>query len=122
MPRKTTKKSDSRSSSGSKVEHKLIESSIALQNKTAELLLEMNKLVKKMDESNTRIDTMVHIFEEAAQHIKSGLDEPIAKKLESLLEQNKTIARGLILLERYVKEKTGTETFSSPKPLPKSRF
>ena len=122
MVKKTTKKSVNRSSSSSKVEHKLVESSIALQNKTAELLLEMNRLVKKIDETNTRIDNMVHIFEEAAQHIKSGLDEPIAKKLESLLEQNKTIARGLILLERYVKEKTGTETFSSPKPLPKSRF
>lgn len=115
MPKKVqSKQTQSRPSEN--VSKQLVDSSILLQDKTAELLLSVNKLVKRMDD-------MVTVFEEASKHIKSGLDEPIAKRLEELLEQNRNIARGLILLERYVREKTGMNTnFPPPKPLPKEHF
>ena len=89
MPKKIVK--ESRTSNN--VPRQLIDSSISLQDKTAELLIAVNKLVKRMDD-------MVSVFEEASKHIKSGLDEPITKKLEELLDQNRNIARGLILLEK----------------------
>ncbi len=111
MPKKAVK----RESKSSEVSKQLVDSSVVLQDKTAELLLAVNKLVK-------RLDDMVSVFEEASKHIKSGLDEPLAKKLEELLEQNRNIARGLILLERYVREKTGMASFPPPKPLPKEGF
>ncbi|MBL7100553.1 MAG: hypothetical protein ISS23_01215 [Nanoarchaeota archaeon] len=92
----------------------LAENNLALQGKTADLILSVKELTKK-------IDDMVKIFEEAAKHIKEGTDKPLMEKLQSLLEQNKTIAKGLILLEKYVREKSamGMPQFQ-PKPLPRS--
>ncbi|MDD5331906.1 MAG: hypothetical protein PHE43_03770 [Candidatus Nanoarchaeia archaeon] len=95
----------------------LIDHSIKLQEKNAEMINSMNKLTNKISE-------MVELFEDAANHIKSGTDEPLVRKLEVLLEQNKNIARGLVLLEKYVRDKTmtGTPSQMSTRPLPKSPF
>ncbi len=85
--------------------HELIKTNISLEKKTIELLTSVHELSKKMDQ-------MVDIFTKAAQHIERGdIKEPLAAKLNELLDQNKKIARGLLLLERYVKEKS---SFSSP--------
>ena len=68
----------------------LIQSSIALQKKTAELLETTIKL-------NKRIDKLLDVFESAAKAIEKGeVEEPLAKKLEVLLDQNKNIARGFV--------------------------
>jgi|SRR3989344_7542207 len=93
----------------------LIEYNIALQNKTTELISSINQMTK-------RIDAMVSLFEEAAKSIKAGTDEPMMRRLSDLLEQNKNIARGLILLERYIKERSAIEESFPPRPLPKSGF
>jgi len=96
----------------------LAENNLALQHKTAELITSVKELTKKMDD-------MVSIFQEAAKHIKEGTDRPLMEKLNGLIEQNKTIAKGLILLEKYVREKSagvgGGQPFQ-PKPLPRSNF
>jgi len=106
MPKKSTKDD---------IIHQLAENNIALQEKNTELIISIKELTKK-------IDSMVTIFEEAAKHIKEGTDRPLMEKLQGLLEQNKTIAKGLILLEKYVREKsvagTATQPFQ-PKPLPR---
>lgn len=94
---------------------KLVENNISLQNKTADLIKEVGKLTKSMD-------TMVELFENAAKNIQSGTDEPLLRKLDGLLEQNKNIARGLILLERYVRERNSADDLFPPKPLPRSEF
>jgi len=87
------------------VMQELIKTNISLEKKMIELLGSMHDLTKKMD-------LMVDIFTKAAQHIERGdIKEPLAAKLTELLDQNKKIARGLLLLERYVKEKS---SFSSP--------
>ncbi|HLD15951.1 MAG TPA: hypothetical protein VJB94_05240 [Candidatus Nanoarchaeia archaeon] len=95
----------------------LIQSSIALQKKTAELLETILKL-------NKRIDKLLDVFESAAKAIEKGeVEEPLAKKLEVLLDQNKNIARGLMLLERYVKDKSlGFTPSFPPKALPKTEI
>lgn len=95
----------------------LAENNLALQEKTAELITSIKELTKK-------IDNMVNIFEEAAKHIKEGTDRPLMEKLQGLLEQNKTIAKGLILLEKYVREKSsmGGGSPFQPKPLPRSNL
>ncbi len=92
------RKSVSTSSSKEEIINQLMQSNLALQDKTVDLLHGMKELTK-------RIDNMVKLFEEAASQIKSGTDEPLMKKLEELLDQNKTIAKGLILLEKYVRER-----------------
>lgn len=91
---------------------KLAENNVALQKKSTELIASISKLTDRMDR-------MVSVFEEAAKHIKAGEDQPLMKRLEELLDQNRNLARGLILLEKYIKEKTPS---FEPKPLPKSNF
>jgi len=92
----------------------LAENNLALQEKTAELITSIKDLT-------TKVDDMVKIFEEAAKHIKEGTDRPLMDKLQNLLEQNKTIAKGLIMLEKYVREKSAMGgTAFQPKPLPRS--
>ena len=87
------------------VKKELIKNNISIEKKVIELLSSVNELTKKMDQ-------MVDIFTKAAQHIERGdVKEPLANKLTELLDQNKKIARGLLLLEKYVKEKS---SFSSP--------
>jgi DNA-binding transcriptional regulator GbsR (MarR family) len=96
----------------------LIENNISLQKKSIDLIEATNKLTKK-------IDKLVNLFEEASKHVgevEVGEDKvkQLAAKLESLLEQNKDIAKGLLLLERYVREKsTGYNVGLRGKPLPK---
>ncbi|MBS3150635.1 hypothetical protein J4425_02430 [Candidatus Woesearchaeota archaeon] len=82
---------------------KLLENNILLQKKDAEMMHSVNKLIEK-------IDRMLSVFEEASKHVMEvGDDKRVAEltdKLEELLEQNKTIAKGLLMLERYVRQKT----------------
>ena len=84
-----------------KLVEQLIQNNIILQKKTTELLSSVHLLLTKMD-------TMVDVFNKAAEHIELGeLKEPLEKQLNELLEQNKKIAGGLVLLEKYVR---GRET------------
>lgn len=92
----------------------LVDSNVKLQEKLVDMVNSINKLTK-------RIDTMVEIFEEAAKNVKTDSNEPLRRKLEELLEQNKNIARGLILLEKYVRDKSSFSNLP-PKPLPQSNL
>lgn len=81
----------------------LVKHNVELLKKNADLVTSVNNLTKKVDE-------LVEIFKKAAQNIEKGeVREPLARKLTDLLEQNKRIARGLLLLEKFVRDK---ETFS----------
>lgn len=80
-----------------------------------ELLVSVNLLIKKLDK-------FIDIFEEASRHVGEveSTEAKIAaltNKLEILLEQNKSIAQGLILLEKYVRGRSHMpETFESKPP------
>ena len=57
---------------------------------------------------------MVSLFEEASKHVSEAetVEERVNElttKLETLLDQNKSVARGLILLEKYVRGKSELE-------------
>jgi len=70
-----------------------------------DLIESINKLVQ-------RIDKLVSLFDEAAKHVgevesTEAKIASLSSKLESLLEQNKAIAQGLLLLEKYVRGKSG---------------
>jgi len=105
--------------SETKLVKQLALNNVTLQKISTNLLEENIKLIK-------RIDKLVSIFEEASKHVGEieVTDEKIkglAAKLESLLEQNKDIAKGLILLEKYVRGKSGFEELN-PKPLTGYRY
>lgn len=94
------------------VMQELIKTNISLEKKMIELLSSVNNVTKKLDQ-------MLDVFTKAAQHIeRNDMKEPLAEKLNDLLDQNKKIARGLLLLERYVKEKSSfaSSTFKEETP------
>ena len=80
----------------------LTQLNIQLQDKNIELMNAMHALAK-------RIDNLVSIFEEAAKNVSNVEDDTrikqLTEKLESLLEQNKSLANGLLTLERYVRSR-----------------
>jgi len=96
----------------------LIKHNVALEKVSLELLESVNKMTK-------RIDRMLSLFEEAAKNIENAekLDEkPMGKQISDLIEQNRVLARGLLLIEKYIRDKT-TIGFGAgnigTKPLPK---
>ncbi|MBT4334483.1 hypothetical protein HOD61_01575 [archaeon] len=105
---------------------KLVENNLALQKISLNLINSNNELVK-------RLDNLVGLFEEASKNVgKVDLsDKSIGKltsKVEELVDENKDLAKGLVLLERYVRGKSGYQPASierkpmpglNPRPLPK---
>lgn len=89
-----------------KLHKNIIDTTLVLQKKTVELIESVNGL-------NKRMDRMLNVFEEASKHVMEvGEDKRIielADKLEELLDQNRNIAKGLLMLENYVKTKTQFE-------------
>lgn len=80
-----------------------------------DLMANMNALV-------VRLDKIFAMFEDASKHVgdvetAEAKISNLSTKLESLLDQNKSIAQGLILLEKYVRGKTRLEPVIQPKPL-----
>jgi hypothetical protein len=93
----------------------LIESSVDLQ-RTILALVESNNALNK------KIDTMVNLFDRAAGNIdkiKEGETrnvENLARRLNSVVNQNKDLAHGLVLLEEYVRKRGEREL--EPKEIP----
>ncbi len=80
--------------------NKLISSSLQLQKLSINLVESNNNLVK-------RIDKLVSLFEEASKNISSGNSEHANKlnnKINELIEQNKQLARGLIIMEEKMRK------------------
>lgn len=87
---------------------RLIETNIVTQNKMADLLVATKEL-------NTNVSKLVHMFTEAATHIKAGkYEDPLVERLNELLEQNKNLAKGLLMLEEYVRKKQAPPQFIHP--------
>tara|TARA_Y100000310_G_C20598778_1_gene771900 strand:+ start:107 stop:406 length:300 start_codon:yes stop_codon:yes gene_type:complete len=82
----------------------LIEQNIMLSKKTAETIKQMKILT-------SRVDKLVGIFEKASKQVgdvqtSDEMIRSLSERLSDLLEQNKTIASGLLALEKYVRQRT----------------
>jgi len=80
----------------------LIQNNISLQKA-------LIKLVENTDKLNKRIEHLVNIFEEASKHVGEVDNDrmrQLTMKLDGLLDQNRDLAKGLVLLEKYVREKS----------------
>ncbi len=83
-------------------EELLIENFVGLQHA-------MTNMSIKFGELSGNISKLLQIFEEAAKNLASGTkndDKDMLKKIDSLLDQNKTIAKGLVLMEGKLKGRT----------------
>lgn len=99
---------------------KLVKNNVELQ-KVSLLMVESSKIL------TDKIGKLIDLFEEAAKNI-GDVDEfkireetgSLSGRLDSLLEQNRDLAKGLLLLEKYVRGRN-TEPIRRgfvPRPLP----
>ena len=65
-------------------------------------------LIEKMNNVTTRMDRMLSLFEDAARNMSAEDTGSVKTQLQELLDQNKAIARGLLSIERYVRERQPT--------------
>jgi DUF438 domain-containing protein len=86
---------------------KFVENSVSMQNLLADAIVSINRLTKEMSE-------MVELFKEAAKTVEENKDSEILAKLNSMAEDNKTIAKSLAM--------TLDKTKQMPKPLPEYKF
>lgn len=128
------KKSPSKSSSTKKKmtakerEELLIENFVGLQHAMTNLSIRFENL-------SEHISKLLNVFEEAAKNFASGGkpdNEDLLKKVDNLIDQNKTIAKGLVMVEDKLRGKQalpphptsrGPEKQKSqfhPKPLPRT--
>lgn len=98
----------------------LLDNNIALQKKSMSLIESSQViaqhtaiLVKKIDTLSSRIDKLLSVFEEASKHVMDAGEDrrviELADKLDELLEQNRILTKGLMMLENYVKTRTQFE-------------
>ena len=106
--KKTSKKRKKRMTK-SEIEEKMLENSVKLQKINADLAIKFDILSKN-------IARLLGLFEESAKSFMNKYgkkgdteEEEMLKKLDTLLEQNKTIAKGLTLLEEKVRHKLKEE-------------
>ncbi len=98
-------------------EELLIENFVGIQHAMTNLSIRFEKL-------SDHILKLLQVFELAAKNYAGGgkeTDKDLLNKIDSLLEQNKTIAKGLVLVEEKVRnrnEQFHEEERPRPRPLP----
>ena len=94
-PKDTEKKPKEKKMTAKEREELLIENFVGLQHAMTNMSIKFGTL-------SDNISKLLQVFEEAAKNFVSGgksNDKDMLKKIDSLLDQNKTIAKGLILME-----------------------
>lgn len=87
-----------------------------LENKLVQNLIELQKInvtmIEKFDKLTEQISTLLGLFEMTAKSFAehpayqvSEKDKEFLEKIDKLLEQNKTIAKGLIMMEERIRDK-----------------
>ena len=98
------------------VPEKVHERRMHLEEKLIENLVELQKvhtnLAEKFDRLAEQITSLLTLFEGAAQSFArnpinnvSDKDREFLEKIDKLLDQNKTIAKGLTMMEERIREK-----------------
>lgn len=119
--RKAGSKTIHRSSESHSLEHSLARNIIELQKINADL-------AEKFDHLSKEISNLLALFELAARNFAKNAplgeyekDKEFLGKIDTLLEQNKTLAKGLTLMEERLRERMyGTEPrYPRTEPTPK---
>ena len=96
-------------------EELLIENFVGIQHAMTNLSIKFEKL-------SDNIVKLLQIFEESAKNFIQGGhqgDRDLLRKIDSLLEQNKTIASGLVLMEEKVRGRAQPQNLGIARPRPK---
>ena len=115
MPKASAK---TQSASHSSIVKELVKNNVALQNKMADLIKSNSDLLKAQVKTYEEIASMVSLFREAGQHMVAETEDeklrPLLGRISELVEQNKSIMRGLILIQKYIRSSTSSEIPQRP--------
>jgi lipid II:glycine glycyltransferase (peptidoglycan interpeptide bridge formation enzyme) len=114
VKKRVKKKSSTKNKKTQKISHKT--QSDTIEGKLVDNLVELQKvhtnLAEKFDNLSSQLSTLLKLFETAARSFAehpsvkaSEKDSEFLSKIDKLLEQNKTIAKGLTLMEERVRER-----------------
>jgi len=74
----------------------------------------LTNLAVKFEDLSSNISRLLQLFELSAKSFAdkpisapAGVDQEFLKKLDSLLDQNKTISKGIMMMEERVRGRTG---------------
>ena len=114
MAKKGVKRTSSTSKGSDRIDNKVVENLIALQK------IHLS-VAEKFDKLSEQISTLLALFESSARsfatqpHMQMAeKDREFLDKIDKLLEQNKTIAKGLTLMEQRIRDKVYGPTQSMP--------
>lgn len=99
----------------------LLENTIALQKTLAGLATELKTLNKKVSELFELFEAASSAFKEAKATGGAEIPADISEKIDMLVEQNKTLAKGLLLLEKTVREKPSSTSATMPLTRPSAK-
>ncbi len=84
----------------------------------------LTNLSLKFDELSSNISRLLQLFELSAKNFaeksdgKSSVDHDFLKKLDALLDQNKVISKGIMMMEEKVRNRM-EPNIMKPRPVPK---
>lgn len=122
MPKKRVYKDSSRNSEKSEektlIEQKIIENLVELQKVHTNLAEKFDKLASEISNLMAIFEVAARSFAESPSAVATEKDKQFLDKIDKLIEQNKTIAKGLILMEDRVRERIYTPSSQkAPEPI-----
>jgi len=102
MPKKEVNKMKS----STNIDKDLLENFVTLQHV-------LTNMAVKFEDLSNNISRLLQLFELSAKSFADkpiatpGVDQEFLKKLDSLLDQNKTISKGIMMMEDRIKNRTG---------------
>ncbi|MEN9625707.1 MAG: hypothetical protein RL557_35 [archaeon] len=86
----------------------------------------LTNLSLKFDELSSNMSRLLQLFELAAKNLsekgdgKSSVDNDFLKKLDALLDQNKVISKGIMMMEEKVRSRIDPNANTArPRPVPR---
>ena len=118
MVKRGKKKSTSRRKSyarGSSLDAKIIENFVALQKLHTGLIERFDHLSKEISQLLALFETTAKTFTKNAALGEYEKDREFLDKIDKLLDQNKTLAKGLTLMEERLRERMYGIPYSEPR-------
>ena len=116
MPKKRVKRSRTPKKKSDKLENRILENLIELQKVHT-------NVAEKFEKLSEQISSLLALFEMSARtfakqpHLQMAeRDKEFLEKIDKLLDQNKTLAKGLTLMEQKMREKIYGSVVRPPPP------
>jgi len=124
MPKKSVRKSVRKVTSkvsSEKLEDKILQNLINLQKVHVNLAEKFENLTEQISGLLALFETTARTFAKQAPEGITEKDKAFLEKIDKLLDQNKTIARGLTMMESKMREKIYGPMIRKPEGLPPPR-